>query len=99
MTINDDLIDRLAGETDTRMAEEGSVARAMTRRRRALAARMNCVVTLTEDGMETRVEGFEAPPTLAELVERAGPKAYVLAVAVRKAAFRDPNRDEVYAAE
>jgi hypothetical protein len=76
--IAEDLVERLSAEAAQRLlpkAREGRI--------RALATIRECHVTLTSDGRGTWVEVFARPPTLGELVARAGPGAFVAAVAMR----------------
>ncbi len=50
------------------------------RRRAALKAASKVSVQITSDGQSVRELIFDTPPTLAQLVERAGAEAFVLAI-------------------
>ncbi|MFN0113428.1 MAG: hypothetical protein ACKVPY_01995 [Paracoccaceae bacterium] len=84
MGVSEELIDRLSSETGRMLSE-----RARAGRRRALAAISRVVVTLTRDGSDTWEEHFDRPPTLAKLLERAGPNAFVVSVAMRRRTLRE----------
>lgn len=84
MDISEDLIDRLSSETGRMLTE-----RARDGRRRALSTITGVVVTVTRDGYKTWEEHFDKPPTLGRLVERVGPGAFVVSVAMRRRSLRD----------
>ena len=84
MGISEDLIDRLSSETGRMLTE-----RARDGRRRALSKITGVVVTVTRDGYKTWEEHFDRPPTVGRLIERVGPGAFVVAVAMRRRSLRD----------
>ena len=109
MTISEDLIDRLATETGSRLltaqdqpastdAGQRLTWRARLRRRRALEAITECCVTVTEDGHTTWEEVFPRPPTLGDLVDRVGKGAFVVSVAMRRKSLRLRVREALIAA-
>ena len=73
--VNEDLIDRLDGETAERLGVQARAGR-----RRALARIAAVHVMLTRDGDTTWEEAFDRPPTLEQLIERAGPDAFVVSI-------------------
>ncbi|MEZ5778124.1 MAG: hypothetical protein R3E44_07160 [Paracoccaceae bacterium] len=79
MNVSDDLIDRLSSETGRRLADSARAGR-----RRVLPKITQCCVTVTSDGRAVQDEYFESAPTLGELVDRVGPEAYVVSVAIRR---------------
>lgn len=81
--IAEDLIDRLASETRERLEDTGRKGR-----RRALSVIQECRILLTEDGNDTWEEVFDRPPTLAQLMARAGAGAFVVAVSMQQRTVR-----------
>lgn len=109
MTISEDLIDRLATETGSRLLSANDLPastdagqrltwRARLRRRRALEAITECCVTVTEDGHTTWQEVFSRPPTLGDLVDRVGNGAFVVSVSMRRKSLRRRVRETLIAA-
>ncbi|MFZ5709659.1 MAG: hypothetical protein ACOY4T_08255 [Pseudomonadota bacterium] len=85
--IAEELVDRLSGEVGHRL-----LAKARRQRVRALGTLRECRVTVTRDGEGTWEERFERPPTLAELVSRVGPSAYVVAICMKSRSLRERLR-------
>jgi hypothetical protein len=109
MTISEDLIDRLANETGSRLltahdlpvsteAGQRLTWRARLRRRRALEAITECCVRVTEDGHTTWEEAFPRPPTLGDLVDRVGKGAFIVSVSMRRKSLRVRVRETLIAA-
>jgi hypothetical protein len=82
--IPDDLIDRLSSEAGRRLSEKSRAGRA-----KAIAGLRQCRVLVTQDGAGTWEEMFDRPPTLAQLVARVGPRAYVVGIGMRIRARRE----------
>jgi|GEM_PF-2492830 len=61
---------------------------AMAGRRKALSLITHFAVTLTDDGQHTWEEIFQHPPNLAQLRQRVGDRAFVVAVQMRRRARR-----------
>lgn len=76
--ITDNLIERLNAEAAKRLAEKVREGR-----RRALSSISRCCVVVTDDGTQTRELTFDQPPTIGELVDRAGPDTWVVSVTMR----------------
>lgn len=87
MTVSNDLIERLSTETGRRMIDT-----ARQGRRRALATISHICVTVTTDGQTTREELFDERPTLGQIVDRVGPKAYVVSITLKRKSLRDRIR-------
>lgn len=81
--IADALIARLDDEIGQRLLDMGR-----ERRKRALSALAEVRVLVTTDGDDAWEEVFEAPPTLGQLVERVGTRAFVVSVTTRARASR-----------
>jgi hypothetical protein len=92
MTISEDLIDRLSTETGRRLSSH-----ARSRRRSALTRITRYSYVTTEDGKTTKELTFERPPTLAELVERVGDRAFVVSVAIKRQSLREMFRTAIAA--
>ncbi len=87
MTVTDELIDRLSSETGRRLME-----RARTGRRRALAKISRFCVTVTMDGQTTREELFDRTPTVAQILDRVGPEAFIVSIGMKRRPLRDRIR-------
>jgi hypothetical protein len=74
--ISDDLIDRLSTEAGRRLAQKARIGRI-----RALSVLTEARVLVTRDGAGAWEEVFDGPPTLADLIARIGPRAYVIRLA------------------
>lgn len=58
-------------------------------RRRALAVLLRHYVVVTDDGVATREEWFDQPPTMRELLARIGPDRWVVSVGMRRRSQRN----------
>jgi hypothetical protein len=74
--IAEDLIDRLSSEAGRRLGQKARIGRI-----RALAVLTEARVLVVRDGAGAWEEVFDGPPTLADLIARIGPSAYVIRLA------------------
>lgn len=81
------LIDRLSNEAARRLAQK-----VRDGRRRALSSISKCCIVTTDDGIETREHIFDQPPTIGQLLDRVGPDAWVVSVAMRRVPQRARQR-------
>lgn len=93
MTVSNDLIERLSTETGRRLTDQ-----ARQGRRRALAGISQICVTVTTDGQTTQEELFDERPTLGQIVDRVGPKAYIVSITLKRKSLRDRIRLALLAA-
>lgn len=79
--ITENLINRLNLQAAHRL-----VSAVRKGRRNALSSISRCCVVTTDDGRETREVIFDQPPTIGQLIERIGPDAWVVSVAMKRRA-------------
>ncbi|MGC1429262.1 MAG: hypothetical protein WA822_11790 [Albidovulum sp.] len=87
MTVSNELIERLSTETGRRLNASARVGR-----RRALAGISRFCVTVTVDGTTTHDVLFDRTPTMGELMDRVGPKAYLVSVGMKRRPLRERLR-------
>ena len=78
MMIADDLVERLSHEAGCRLQRKARIGRL-----RALGSLAECRVLLTKDGTGTWEEVFDGPPTLDQIVSRAGAAAFIVRLVTR----------------
>ena len=64
------------------------MARARQNRRAALLAQAKCVVTTSIDGRTTEEHVFDSVPTLAAMIDRVGPDAFIAGVRMVRMSVR-----------
>ncbi len=82
--VSDELIDRLSSETGRRLTD-----RVRKSRRRSLSRISHFAVTVTYDGVTIEELTFDAAPTLAQIIARAGDQAFVVSIGMKRKSLRE----------